>query len=202
MKKITVLFGVVLVIATAYIGILVKEKFDFVDNAITESKAQKINYSQLQISKGKLGPITIGMTVSDVKRKFRQLKVSEESAHDFGFDGGSPAITFNEQQRPIFSLIPKLHTDTILFIIAIDQRLKTTNGLHPKSSVKNILATYPEMLINQDIMNNWEFFQDSQNNWVFNFKTSEEHTIGNYPVLEMPSKPENLEIVSDWIVIK
>lgn len=51
-------------------------------------------------------------------------------------------------------------------------------------------------------MNGWEFISDTTNNWKFVFMTDGDETVGHYTELEVPSKPVNVKIKSNWITIK
>ncbi|UZR94916.1 hypothetical protein [Chondrinema litorale] len=208
MKKVLFILLVLGLSFGVYIMFLVKEKFEYVDKAIVESKLNTqqsvvdIDYSKFIISKGKIGEIEIGMSITEAKSKLKQLEVAECSAYEFGFSGGSPAYLFLHNDKRLFALIPELGSEKVIFIVAIARELNTYNNLSPKSKVDELITVYPEMTINQDIMNSWEYFKDEKNNWTFNFKTEEEKTVGFYPQLEEPSMPHNLEIFSDWIVIR
>jgi len=88
-----------------------------------------------------------------------------------------------------------------LFIIAASPKLNTTNGLTTNSTVNEISIKYPNIKVNQDLMNGWEYISDTVNNWGFVFMT-EDKTVGEYPELEVPSDLKNLDIKPDWITIK
>jgi hypothetical protein len=142
------------------------------------------------------------MTIEDAERQFAGLTRKVDVATKFGFGGGSRAYLYYSGDELIFGLIPKLSTDTLLFIIAAHKNLQTTNGLNPNSTVEELLREYPELTVNQDLMNGGEFFQDLENDWDFVFKTTEKTEIGEYPELEVPSKPKRLTTKSDWIIIR
>lgn len=80
--------------------------------------------------------------------------------------------------------------------------MQTTNGLNPNSTVNELIQKYPDLTVQQDLMNSWEFFQDQTNNWDFIFITDEKTEIGEYPELEVPSKPIRLTTKTDWIIIR
>ena len=159
------------------------------------------DYDKFKIKKGQLGAIKVGMTISEAELKFGGLRKEVGYATSFGYGGGSPAYLYYDQDKVVFGLIPSLDTDTILIIIAASPRLTTTNGLNPNSTVKEISKHYPDIKVNQDLMNGWESIYDTTNNWNFVFMT-EEKTVGEYPELEVPSELKNMEIKADWISIK
>jgi len=166
-----------------------------------QSKVSTLDFSEFEIMKGRLGEIKIGMTISEVEQKFDGLRREEGKATSFGYGGGSPAYLYYDQENVVFGLIPTLSTDTVLLIIAASPKLKTTNGLTPNSTVKKISENYPQIEVNQDLMNGWEYISDTTNNWDFVFMTDEKK-VGDYPELEVSSDLKNLNIKADWITIK
>lgn len=171
-------------------------------SAIDSKEASSpFNYDKFEISRGRLGEIEIGMTISEAEEKFVGLQKETGQATNFGYGGGSPAYLYIDQDNMAFGLIPSLNTDTILFIIAASDKFRTTNGLNPHSRVRDISKIYPRIKVNQDLMNGWEYISDETNNWDFVFRTKEE-TVGVYPELEVPSDLVNLDIIADWIRLK
>jgi hypothetical protein len=162
----------------------------------------EFDFSNFQIGKGELGNIKIGMTISEAEKQFSGLSKKVGQATDFGFGGGSPAYLYYLKDDVLFALIPTLDTDTTLFIIAAGKDFKTTNGLNPKSYVSELIGKYPELEVEQDLMNGWEYFSDTANKWDFVFMTDEETQIGEYLELEVPSKPKRLNTKADWITIR
>ena len=124
-----------------------------------------------------------------------------DEATNFGFDGGSPAFLYYSGDELVFGLIPKLDNDTLHCIIAVSRKLQTTNGLNPNSSVRDLIQKYPDLTVQQDLMNGWEAFEDKINRWYFVFMTDEKTQIGEYPELEVPSKPKRINTKTDWITI-
>ena len=51
-------------------------------------------------------------------------------------------------------------------------------------------------------MNSWEFYQNEIKGWDFIFMTDEKTQIGEYPELEVPSKPKRLTTKTYWITIR
>jgi hypothetical protein len=172
------------------------------DSTIENQSDNSFYFDEFKISKSQLGNIKIGMNIEDAERQFAGLTRKVDVATKFGFGGGSRAYLYYSGDELIFGLIPKLSTDTLLFIIAAHKNLQTTNGLNPNSTVEELIREYPELTVNQDLMNGGEFFQDLENDWDFVFKTTEKTEIGEYPELEVPSKPKRLTTKSDWIIIR
>jgi len=165
-------------------------------------KSIDFEFSKFKIMKGSLGPVKVGMTIRKAEEQFSGLIKKEDEAFNFGFDGGGPAYLYYLGDEILFGLIPGLETDKILFIIAAHNSLRTTNGLNPNSTVKDLIEKYPSLMVSQDLMNGWEFFNDNENNWGFVFMTNEQTEIGEYPVIETPSKPKKMTTKTDWITIK
>lgn len=168
----------------------------------SNSESTEFEFSDFKIMNGQLGPIKIGMTVQEAENQFDGLTKKEDEAVNFGFGGGSPAYLYYSGDEIVFGLIPSLGTDTLLFIIAAHKNLETTNGLNPNSTVKDLLEKYPDLMVNQDLMNGWEYFKDTANGWDFVFMTDEKTQIGEYPELEVPSIPKRLTTKTDWITIR
>lgn len=198
---------------TLFIGLLLfgcnsttkKENNETTTDLIIEKKNEQpvdFDFNKFKILKGQLGEIEIGMTIQEAELKFTGLTKKIDEAVNFGFGGGSPAYLYYSGNELIFGLIPKLETDTLLFIVAAHKKLQTTNGLNPKSTVEALLKKYPNLTVHQDLMNEWEFFQDQTNNWNFTFMTDEKTEIGEYKDLETPSKPKRLTTKTDWITIR
>jgi hypothetical protein len=79
----------------------------------------------------------------------------------------------------------------VLCIIAFHKNLETTNGLHPNALVSELLQKYPKMMIEMDVMNMWNFFEDEKNEWRFVFEQLQEPDEGNQADLETPMKPKD-----------
>lgn len=171
-------------------------------NEKKSEQSVNFDFDNFKIRKGQLGDIKIGMTISEAEMQFSGLTKKTDKATNFGFGGGSPAYLYYSGDELLFGLIPKLETDTLLFIIAANKKLQTTNGLNPNSTIEDLLEKYPDLTVNQDLMSGGEFFQDKTNNWDFVFKTNEQTEIGEYPELELPSRPKRLTTKTDWIVIR
>jgi hypothetical protein len=162
----------------------------------------KLKYEDYKILNGQLGNIKLGMTIPEAEKQFSGLSKKVDYATNFGFDGGSPAFLYYSGDELIFGLIPKLDTDTLLYIIAAHKKLQTTNGLNPNSSIGELIQKYPNLTVEQDLMNGWEIFEDTINRWQFVFMTDEKTQIGEYPELEVPSKPKRITTKTDWITIQ
>ena len=165
-------------------------------------KTDNFQFDKFKILNGQLGEIKIGMTIKEAELQFTGLTKNTDEAVSFGFGGGSPAYLYYSGDELIFGLIPKLGTDTLLFIIAAHKSLQTTNGLNPNSTIGELVQKYPDLTVQQDLMNNREFYQDKNNGWDFIFMTDEKTQIGEYPELEIPSKPKRLMTEANWISIR
>ncbi|KAF2516581.1 hypothetical protein [Flavobacterium foetidum] len=185
------------------------------ENANTEAKEvtiQKVapetretpnfDFENFKIEKGKVGDITIGMTMNEAESFLKNLSKTEAEAYDFGFDGGGKAYLYSFKDELVLALIPKRDSDEILAIAALNEKLRTTNGLHPKSSIQEIKKLYPKTQINQNLMMGWEVIYDEKNDWEFVFMTTEENRIGAYNDFETPAEPKIMNAKSDWITIK
>lgn len=179
-----------------------KEKNNTETNLIIKKKSVDFDFEKFIIRKGQLGEIKIGMTISEAEMQFSGLTKKMDEAISFGFGGGSPAYLYYSGNDLLFGLIPKLETDTLLFIVAAHKNLKTINGLNPNSTVEELLKTYPKMTVQKDLMNGWEFFKDDKNALDFVFMTDEQTEIGEYPELDVPSKPKRIKTKTDWITIR
>lgn len=200
-------------ILTLFIGLLLfgcnsttktennENQTDLTTEKETEQTVQ-FDFDKFKILKGQLGEIKIGMTIAEAEMQFSGLTKKTDEATNFGFGGGSPAYLYYSGDELIFGLIPKLDTDTLLFIIAANKKLQTTNGLNPKATVSELIQKYPDLTVEQDLMNSWEFCQVETNGWDFIFMTDEKTQIGEYPELEVPSKPKRLTTKTDWITIR
>ena len=131
---------------------------DKADLTAEKQNITAVDFDKFIISKGHLGSIKIGMTIQEAERQFSGLTKKVDEATNFGFGGGSPAYLYYSGDELIFGLLPKLETDTLLFIIAAHKKLQTTNGLNPNSTVEELLKKYTDLKVEQDLMNSWEFF--------------------------------------------
>jgi hypothetical protein len=170
--------------------------------AITNLKFENFDFEKFKIKKGQIGDIKIGMEISEAETKLSNLTKEEAEAYDFGYDGGGKAYIYSFKNKPVIAIIPKRESTEILAIIALNNKLKTDNGLNPNSSVKEIQKKYPEIEVYQNIMMNWEFIHDQKDNLDFIFTTKENNKIGKYTELEAPTKPIRSEIKMNWITIK
>lgn len=168
----------------------------------SDLKKSTFNYSDFIISKGQLGKIKIGMTITEAEKQFSAFEKRESDAINFGWDGGGAAYLYYFENELIFGLIPRMNSDTILAIIAVAEKLETTNNLNPKALMKELQQAYPNKMIHFNLMNQWEYMEDETNDWTFVFMTKEKNRIGKYSELQTESKPLNLEVKADWICIE
>ena len=181
-------------------------------NYIDKSKENKVdltsknidyNAQDFIISKGSLGEIKIGQTISNAEKLFNGLTKKVEDAGNFGICGGGKIYTYQKDTNLIFALLPYYGTDTILNIIAIDKYLKTKNGLNANSTVKEIFKIYPKMKVGVSMATDEESFYDDENSWQFTFLTTEGNRVGSYigNGEEENVTPSNLKIKCDYIII-
>lgn len=160
-------------------------------------KTKKFDFGKFEISKGQIGEIKIGMNISDAEKLLNPLTKKEAEAYDFGFDGGGKAYLYSLGDQFIIGLIPKADSKEILAIVALSKKLKTNNGLNPKSTVAEIQKKYPTTKISQNLMMDWKFITDEKNNWDFVFMTTE-----NKPTGDTETESKRTETKADWITIK
>lgn len=163
---------------------------------------KKFDFEKFQISNGKVGEIKIGMTISEAEKLIEPLTKKEETAYDFGYDGGGKAFLYSLKNEPVIALVPKRDSQEILAVIALNKNLKTENGLNPKSTVAEIQEKYLDIKVEVDLIMDSEFMMDKKNNLKFDFFTNESNRIGEYTDLEIPVKPVRTNIKADWITIK
>ncbi len=191
----------ILIILSLFISCTQQKNWEQEKAFNSQSKAG-FDFSAFPVDKAKVGSIRIGMTITQAEQHLKGLTKEVSEAINFGYGGGSPAYVYSFSKQPLLVLIPKLDTDTTLLIIAIHKNLRTTNGLTPNSTVAELLEKYPNLTINQDLMNSWEYATDTTNQWDFVFATDENQQVGEYPELEVPSKPKRLAVKTNWITIR
>ena len=160
------------------------------------------DFNEFEIQKGRLGKIKLGMTIPEAEKYLSGLSKQRSEAVFFGFGGGSPAYLYYWKDEIILGLIPRLDTDTLLFIVAAHEKLRTANGLSSKSTVRELMQKYADLTVRQDLMNQWEYFRDEENSWDFIFMTAEKTMVGEYRDIGKPSKPKKLHTKTDWITIR
>lgn len=185
------------------LSILLTGLLFFHGSAQAQKKLNKpFAYERFIIKKGQLGDIKIGMTITQAEEQLAGLVRTTGEAGSFGFDGGGPAYLYSNGDVIVLGLIPARDTDTLYAIVAVDKRLRTTNGLHPNASVKTLMDKYRGMKVYWDEMNSWEFFEDEKNGWSFIFMTSEKERIAVYKDPNLSSKPVHMAVKADWITIR
>jgi hypothetical protein len=165
------------------------------ESAIDESTAKRF-----PIGKGRLGPITIGMTMAKANSLLTDFEKQKAESYDFGYDGGGDAWIYNKNGRHVFAIVPS-YTDSIIAIVAIDKDLKSSKGLHPGMTVKELISFYPNAKTYLNLMMSWEEIIDDVNGWENVFITSEEKRIGEYKDVDSPGLPKRFDVKSDWITI-
>jgi hypothetical protein len=171
-------------------------------NADHPIEKTQFNFSRFTIKKGQVGPIKIGMTIADAEKQIPQLSKKVTNAWDYGFDGGGKAYLYSLNNEPVLALVPAFNSQKIISIIALSEQLKTNSGISPKTTVAEILKKYPNAVIYQSAMMNWEYIDIENNHWYFVFQTDENHLIGKYQENNVPSQPIRKDIKMDWIEVK
>lgn len=169
--------------------------------ALSEKTAE-FDFEKFGIEKAKVGPIKIGMTIHEAENFLKNLNKSEAEAYDFGFDGGGKAYLYSFEGEFILALIPKMDSDEILAIAVLSKKLKTANGLNPKSSVQEIQKKYPGIQVSLNMMMDWEDLHDEKNNFDFVFMTNENNRIGEYTETQIPVSLKRTTAKADWITIR
>jgi hypothetical protein len=167
-----------------------------------EQASAAFDFSRFKIGEGRVSNISVGQTLSQAELELVGLKREEIESYGVGFDGGGAVYLYSYNDEPVLALVPSHESDTLIAIVAIHRELQTTNGLHPKMKVKELIAKYPDMVFYQDLLNGGEFSDDLENRWSFVFDTKEESEIGVYPELEVGSKAHNLKPEIAWITVK
>lgn len=166
-------------------------------------KGKTVAFEDFLVDKGRLGPITIGMTIEEAEQHLAGLIRQDVSSLDFGLDGDSEAYMYSKGEEPILALIPAMDNDTIVGIAAIHKKLKTSNGLSANAKVQDLLKIYPGIEVHISQIFDWEEMWDTDNQWSFVFMTEVHDRIGKYPTgLEETAKPLRKGIKADWILIK
>lgn len=87
-----------------------------------------------RIEKENIGPIKLETTIGEAEKYLKKFKKETAEAYDFGFDCGGNSYIYFKDNSPFIALVPKMDSDTIFAIIALNKNLKMKNGLHPNSS--------------------------------------------------------------------
>jgi len=162
----------------------------------------EFDFNNFKIQKGQLGSIKLGMTIQEAESQFSGLNKQVHDAIFFGLDGGSPVYIYYKDKHPVFGLVPKLLSDTLVCIIAMHPKLETFNGIHVGASVSDLKTKYPQLHVYRNAISHHEQIADTLNDWYFTFVTSEDKEIGKYDHPFAPSKPhQNLSVPMDWIEI-
>ena len=165
------------------------------------SNNSTFDFSRFEISEGALGEIKVGMTITDAEKNLTALTKKNVPVYQFGFDGEELVPSYYFRDALILAFIPVYNTDSIRFIFAVHKNFQTINGLSPKSTVKDLLEKYPDVNVNMNMMNGWEYISDDKNKWSFTFIVDDKNSIGEYPKAGEPSKPKTLSRHADWIMI-
>jgi len=173
---------------------------DSITNTVTIEEASDLK--KFEIGKARLGPVAIGMTLAKAEGFLKAFTKQEAKAYDFGLDGGGKAFIYNYKSKPVLVLVPARDADSIIAIVAIDAKLTTKDGLHPKMKVEEIMPYYPNVKVHNNLMMEWEEIIDDVNGWEFVFMTNAKNRVGDYKNENEPAFPKRLNARCDWITIK
>lgn len=194
MKNIMFLFCLLILTACG------KEKTaETVTTEVKTASPDSLDYSKYQITKEGLGPVQLGKSFTETDALLKDFIKDEVLAYDFGFDGGGKAWVYKYKNNAIFGIIPARDSDSIIGIAVIAPNLKSANGVHPKMTVKELLALYPKLKASQNLLMGWESIIDRENNTEFIFITND--SIANYPNPNASVTPKQMDARCDWITI-
>jgi hypothetical protein len=151
----------------------------------SDAQSDDFDFSAYTIRKDRMGNIQLGMSLKEAEKELKGLERMQVPAFYFGFGGGSDAYTYSHQGEDVLALIPHMHKDSVIAIVALHEKIKTSNGLSPGDPISKIKATYPEKEFEEDQMNGWLLMMDQPKSWQFIF---------------VP-KPEEKEQTIEWITI-
>lgn len=177
-----------------------KESETVVVPADEKEEEPAYDFSGFEIGKEKLGPLKIGMSMAKADALLTDFTKEEAEAYDWGFDGGGKSYIYKLNGKSVMALVPD-DKGNVLAIVAIDENLKTSKGLHPGMTANELFPLYPNVKVHVNQMMNWENVIDDVKGWHIVFATDEKHRIGSYKDLHTPSLPKNVSISSDWITI-
>lgn len=196
MKNIVFLFSFLILTACG------KEKTTENENSeIITANPDSLDYSKYQITKEGLGPVQLGKSFTETDALLKDFIKDEVLAYDFGFDGGGKAWVYKYKNNAIFGIIPARDSDTIIGIAAIDHKLRSANGVHPKMTVKELLALYPKLKASQNLLMGWESIIDTDNNRKFIFITSDNNRIADFSEPGESVAPKQVDVHCNWITI-
>jgi hypothetical protein len=148
-------------------------------------QSDDFDFSNYTIAKDRIGNIHLGMSMQEAEKELKSLERVRVPAFYFGFGGGSDAYTYTHQGEDVLALIPHMHKDSVIALVALHQKLTTTNGLSPGDSISKLKSTYPGKEFVEDQMNGWLLMTDRPKSWQFIF---------------VP-KPQQEEQTIEWITI-
>ena len=145
----------------------------------SDAKSDGFDYSRYTIGKDRIGNVLLGMKRKEAEEELKGLERKQVPAFYFGFGGGSDAYTYSHQGEDVLALIPHMHKDSVIAMVALHKNLKTTNGLSPGDPISKLKATYPGKEFEEDQMNGWLLMMDQPKSWQFVFipKAEEEEQI-------------------------
>jgi hypothetical protein len=134
-----------------------------------DAPLEEFDFSAYTIGKDRVGNVQLGMSMKEAEKELKQLERMQVPAFYFGFGGGSDAYTYSLQGEDVLALIPHMHKDSVIAIVALHEKLKTSNGLSPGDPISKLKETYPEKEFVEDEMNGWLLMMDQPKSWQFVF---------------------------------
>jgi hypothetical protein len=163
-------------------------------------------YDTFEISKGALGKIKIGQSISDAELYLKEFKMKKDSAWLFGYGGGGPIHLFYDTEKPILGLIPKRDTDTIHAIIVISEKFTNNKELSTALTFDELKQIFPSTEIKLNEKHNWEQCLIEEYNMLIVFATNDDTRIAEYDFdenyIQKINKLKNVSQKIDWIVIE
>jgi hypothetical protein len=162
------------------------------------------DFTKFIIDKHRIGPIRIGMSIIEAEKQLKGLSKYKDNSYNYGFGGGGVVYSYYLEDDIVFTLIPNGEPESIKFILAFHENLKTFNGLSPKSTVNEILNEYPDLRVEYNDHSGGEYFSDEENFITFRFFTNDNKLIGEYPQNSYDAKvlPIRKDIKTDMIIIR
>lgn len=164
-------------------------------------EATAYDFSKFEISKGKLGSVKLGMSMSQADALLTDFTKEEADAYDYGFDGGGTSYVYSYNGKKVLALIADRNKGMLICIVAIDKNLTTSKGLHPGMTAQDLFPLYPNVKVHFNAMMQWENITDDVNGYTIVFTTGDKNRVGVYKNAETPSLPKRLDIKSNWITI-
>lgn len=163
-------------------------------------------YDTFEISKGALGKIKIGQSISDAQLYLHDFKIKKDSAWLFGYGGGGQIHLYYDNDEPVLGLVPKSGTDTIHAIIVISEKFTNNKELSTALTFDELRQLFPTTEIELNEKYNWEQCLLKELNMFIIFATEKDTRIAEYEYDEdktqKVNKLKNINKKIDWIAIE